>query len=248
VSGVDFGPRAASYDRLRPQDEAWWERFRALVAQGDLRGRRVLDVGCGTGALAAALAEHAQARVWGVEASPEMLAVARARVPRGVGLRLGRAEALPFRDRWFERVVFSLVLHLVDRPAALAEAHRVLGADGRVAIATFSHGHFDRWWAAPFFPSLPDVDRARFPSEEELVNELAGAGFEDVLVTPLTASTTIDRATALAKLRGRHISTFDLLDEAEIEQGIARAERELPARVEIELGQLVVTAHRYASA
>jgi SAM-dependent methyltransferase len=248
VSGVDFGPRAASYDRLRPQDEAWWARFWALVEHGDLRGRRVLDVGCGTGALAAALAEHAQARVWGVEPSREMLAVARARVPRGVGLRVGRAEALPFRDGWFERVVFSLVLHLVDRPAALAEAHRVLRADGRVALATFSHRHFERWWAATFFPSLPAVDRARFPSEEELERELTAAGFEGVLVTALTASTTIDRATALAKLRGRHISTFDLLDPAEIEEGIARAERDLPATVEIELDQLIVTAHRYATA
>src|SRR5437773_5237391 len=51
--------------------------FDLLVREGDLRGRRVLEVGCGTGQLAAALAERAYAKVWAVDASPEMLAVAR---------------------------------------------------------------------------------------------------------------------------------------------------------------------------
>ena len=62
-----FDRRAGVYDALRPQDGAWWRRFEALVREGDLRGRRVLDVGCGTGAVAAALADTAHARVWGVE-------------------------------------------------------------------------------------------------------------------------------------------------------------------------------------
>ena len=67
---VDFGPRAASYDRVRPVDESWWEVFELIVREADLRGRRVLDVGCGTGRLSAALAERGGARVWGVDASP----------------------------------------------------------------------------------------------------------------------------------------------------------------------------------
>ena len=59
-----FDARASVYDTLRPQDGAWWRRFEALVREGDLRGRRVLDIGCGTGALAAALVERESARVW----------------------------------------------------------------------------------------------------------------------------------------------------------------------------------------
>ena len=140
----DFGARARIYDTLRPTDAAWWEAFAALVDLGDLRGRRVLDVGCGTGRLAAALAGEASAKVWGIDASGEMVAGAREQVPAGVGVRRGAAERLPFRDGWFDRVVMSLVIHLVDRPLALAEARRVVGPDGRVAISTFHPDHFRR--------------------------------------------------------------------------------------------------------
>ncbi len=239
-----FDARAATYDRLRPTDSAWWARFDALVRLGELRGQRVLDIGCGTGALAAALAERGAAKVWGVEPSGEMLAVARARVPSGVGLKQGRAEELPFRNACFDRVVFSLVVHLVDRPKALAEAARVLVPDGNVVIATFAHEHFDRYWAACFFPSLAPVDRQRFPTETALVSELAVAGFDDVKAEHLSAREEIDRETALERLRGCHISTFDLLDPEEVRRGIERAEAELPRTVQVELEQLLVTAVR----
>lgn len=211
---------------------------------GDLRGQRVLDVGSGTGAVAAALAENAAAKVWGVEPSAEMLAVARARVPTTVGLKLGAAESLPFRDEWFDRVLFSLSIHLVDRPAALAEAARVLVPEGRIVVATFAHEHFDRHWAARFFPSLPAIDRARFPSEAALAGGLLAAGFGEIRVERLQSAETVDRATALERLHGRHISTFALLDPGEIERGIAQAEEMLEDTVVVELDQLIVTAVR----
>jgi ubiquinone/menaquinone biosynthesis C-methylase UbiE len=56
----------------------------------------VLDAGCGTGRFLAALAP--EARVWGIDPSAEMLAVARERLPRSVRLKQARAEQPPFRD------------------------------------------------------------------------------------------------------------------------------------------------------
>ncbi|HEU0337249.1 MAG TPA: methyltransferase domain-containing protein [Gaiellaceae bacterium] len=238
----DFDRLAASYDRLRPQDGAWWQRFDALVEVLAVRGGRVLDVGCGTGALAAALAERAHARVWGVDTSAEMLEVARGRVPRAVGLKQGRAEELPFRDGWFDAVVLSLVVHLVDRRPAFAEAARVLGPGGRLGIATFAPEHFDSYWLNPWFPGIAEVDRRRFPTPPELERELAAAGFEDVRFVPLEWNGVLDREDALERIRGRHISSFDLLDEEAIRAGSERAERELPQRVETRLVQLVVGA------
>jgi ubiquinone/menaquinone biosynthesis C-methylase UbiE len=240
----DFGARAAEYDRLRPTDEGWWQLFDLLVEAADLRGRRILDIGGGTGRLAAALAERVAARVWAVDSEPRMLEVARARVPAGVGLKEGRAEALPFRDRWFERVVFWLSVHLVERPAAFAEAARVLAGDGRVAVVTFAPEHFAQHWAVPYFPSLERVDRARFPAPDDLLRELPAAGFAEPELMPFSEQASMTRATALERIRGRHISTFDLLDSEEVRAGTERARRELPAIMTWEARWLLVVAGR----
>jgi SAM-dependent methyltransferase len=215
-----------------------------LVREGDLRGRRVLEVGCGTGALTEALARREAGRVWGVDAEPAMLDVARRRMPDGAGLKLGSAEALPFRDGWFERVVMRLVVHLLDRPRALPELARVLAPGGRAAIATFDPIHFDRFWLNAFFPSIEAIDRARFPEPQALARELVAAGFAHTRIVRLSQVVELDRADALERIRGRHISTFDLLDEAELEAGTARAERDLPERVPVALEWAVVVADR----
>lgn len=240
-TGPDFDRRAASYDRLRPQGAAWWRRFDALVERGSLRGRRVLDVGCGTGALAVALAEKAHCRVWAVDASPAMVEITRGRLPRGAAARCAPAERLPFRDASFERVTMSLVVHLVDRPAAFAEAARVLEPEGLLVIGTFAQTHFDTYWAAPYFPSIRGVDRARFPSPGVLHRELRAAGFGNTRTIGLLDREPLERDTALERIRGRHISTFDLLDEQELAAGTARAEAELPELVEVILDQLIIT-------
>ena len=237
-SSVDFGRLAGRYDAVRPVDDNWWEVYELVEAKADLRGRRVLDVGCGTGRLSAALAERARARVWGVDASPEMLAVAKERV-QGVAFKHAQAESLPFKDAWFERAVLWLVLHLVDRPTALAETRRVLGNDGRVAVVSFDESHFDDFWLSRYLPSLERVDRARFPTREELVAELRAAGFDAVETVRLDQRATLSREDALLRMRERHISTFDLIDEAEIETGLAEAERTLPETVEYDLRWLV---------
>ena len=240
TSSPDFGRLAPVYDELRPADANWWELFALLVAEGDLRGRRVLDVGCGTGRLAGALAEREGCKVWGVDPSAEMLEVARGRVPAGVGLKQGVAEELPFKDGWFERAVTQLSLHLWDRPRAFVELRRVV--TGRAVMATFDPSHFSDYWLNGFFPSIERIDLARFPDGEALERELRSAGFPEPRLVRLSQRAEISREEALAKIGGRHISTFDLLGEDEIAEGTARAERELPERVAYRLEWLIAVA------
>jgi ubiquinone/menaquinone biosynthesis C-methylase UbiE len=238
TSGSHFARVAATYDELRPTDDRWWQLFDAIVEAGDLRGRRVLDLGCGTGQLAAALAERAFAGVWGVDASEELAAVARA---NGVDVKVAPAERLPFKAGWFERAVARMSVHLLDRPRAFAELHRVLAPDGRAVVATMDPAWFDRHWLLPSFPGLIARDRERFPSAGRLEADLRAAGFE-VDLHRLDQPAAITRANALARIRGRAFSTFDLLTEDEYSEGLAHAEAELPERQEYTVTWLLAVA------
>jgi ubiquinone/menaquinone biosynthesis C-methylase UbiE len=213
---------------LRPQTKAWWELFALLVREGDLRGQRILEVGCGTGTLAAALAERELAKVWAIDREPAMVAQARARLPRGAQARVAEAEALPFKDGWFDRAVMRLVVHHLERPRAFAELHRVLTEQGRLVVATIDHAGVAGTWFNEFFPSARMHDIDRFAPAETLIAELTGAGFVDVTSTVLEQEERWPRDEALRKLRARFVSSLEVVPDYELEQGLARAQVELP--------------------
>ncbi len=190
------------------------------------------------------LAERYGASAHGLDASEEMLAVAREHVPPDVWLTQGRAESLPFADGSFERVLMHLVIHLVDSASALAEARRVLSAGRRLVIGTLDPAGVEEFWLSRFFPSYAEIDRRRFVAPQTLCAEIERSGFGHSRVVRFSERISYTRARALELLRGRFASSFALIPQDEYQEGLSRAERELADRMESTLRLLVVTASR----
>lgn len=135
-----FAAHASEWDRLRalfaPAETVEATLVAALSAQPL---GKVLDIGTGTGRIAELLEPYAD-HVTGLDKSPEMLRLARARLQdfpaERVALVQGDLGALPFEPGSFDTVVFHQVLHYAQEPGfALAEAARVCRAGGTIAIA-----------------------------------------------------------------------------------------------------------------
>jgi SAM-dependent methyltransferase len=127
VDPGDLDPvRRASEDR----------RLEALVRLlSPRRGERMLDIGCGSGWLAARC-QASGARAWAMDIAPAGVAAARIRFPDVAHFLAGDAYRLPFAPNSFDAVVLSEVTeHLEDVTATLAEVRRVLRAGGRALVS-----------------------------------------------------------------------------------------------------------------
>ena len=237
-----FDAVAARYDALRVPP-GLTILHDTLLREGELTGKRVLDIGCGTGAALAILAQQFHCTVSGVDPSAGMLEQARRKLP-DADLRQGVAEDLPFPDEAFDAALMMTVVQHVDRRRAFPETRRVLANGGRFLIATPDPAMFPRAWMAPLFPSYVEIEQRRFPAAETMEEELDAARFSAVRCVSLAVPRRFDREHALERLRRRYASTFDHMSDAEYAAGLARAERDLPDPVEYLLEWLIVVAER----
>lgn len=138
-------PRSSAYDSIAEGYTAenetgllhlYYNRPAILELAGEVAGRRILDMGCGSGVVFGELRDRG-ALMTGVDASSGMLEQARRRLGDDADLRFGDlAEPLPFPDGAFDDVVASLVLHyLEDWSGALGELRRVLVPGGRLIVS-----------------------------------------------------------------------------------------------------------------
>jgi SAM-dependent methyltransferase len=168
-----------------------YDRPAVLELCGDVQGLSVLDVGCGPGLYAEELVARGASELTGVDASPTMVELARARVPERAAFRVHDLES-PLD--WlapdsFDLAVMALVIHhLDDRVGVLREIHRVLRPDGRLVVSTHHptgdwliHGgsYFDvsliretwsrgwnvRYWRLPLTKSAAEFSEAGFVIE-----------------------------------------------------------------------------------
>jgi trans-aconitate methyltransferase len=157
---------------------------RELVDLLDPRpGERVLDLGCGDGAVAAAIAARG-AEVVGIDAAPELVALARR---RGLDVRLADAQALDF-EAAFDAVFSNAALHwMPDLDAVLGGVRRALRPGGRFVGEMGGHGNVAAIrvaiQAVLTRRALPTGTPWTFPTREDFAARLTRQGFAVDLLT-----------------------------------------------------------------
>ena len=109
---------------------------------GELRGRRILDVGCGKGRFARIFKEaEPEVEIWGLDISEAMLRF----VPQDIHTRAGSMTEMPFEDGFFDGAYATESLeHAVEISKAVSEICRVVKTGGRIAIIDKNAGQWGR--------------------------------------------------------------------------------------------------------
>lgn len=190
---MTFNVAAEAYDEFMGRFSS---RLSAQMADlaGVAAGQRVLDVGCGPGALTSLLVQRlGPGAVTAVDPSPPFVEAARARNSEAAVLQAS-AEDLPFGDGTFDAAVAQLVVHFMADPVrGLREMARVTKAGGSVAVCVWDHaggqGPLGPFWAAAraLDPGVSDESGLPGARAGQLAELLTAAGLDDVTETSLIA-------------------------------------------------------------
>ncbi len=191
---MSFTVAADAYDRFMGRYSVPLAPKLADLA-GVTAGQRVLDVGCGPGALTTELVRRlGPEAVSAVDPSEPFVAAARERHP-GVRVERAAAEELPFGDREFDAAVAQLVVHFMADPVAgLREMARVTHEGGVVAATVWDHGGgqgpLSLFWEAAreLEPHVADESRRAGASEGDLARLFRDAGLQEIEESVLSVS------------------------------------------------------------
>jgi ubiquinone/menaquinone biosynthesis C-methylase UbiE len=233
---ADYSEIAEVYDQVRKSDLphiAWW--IAKIAAVGELRpGRRLIDLGCGTGRWTIPLAKRTGCEAVGLDSSEEMLEKARAKDSENrVTWAVGDCEGLRLEAESFDCALMSLMIHhLTDHRRVFQGVLRILRPGG---VFLIRQGTLEDILTDPmhrFFPETVTIDRKRTPFRAEIELWLHEAGFDPVRVETFKQHTYATNMRLLEEFQLRVCSALRVIDEAAYKAGMERLTAHLRRHVD----------------
>jgi len=220
---INYTDISKTYDDYRSYPESLLKK---VISLGRIsQGKRVLDLGCGTGNVASQLRRTINADVTGVDASFSMLKIARDKSLEVICSDIDNRQ-LPFLDGSFDTIIGAYVIHQIKNLAfMLSECHRVL-RDGSLVLLTSSHKQIENQHPVikNFFPSYVDIDKGRFPDIGRIDYLLESHGFKYIQHEKvIVAHIPIDYE-FLQKVKSKYVSTYHLMPQDEFDSGVRQLE------------------------
>ena len=189
--------------------------------------QRILDLGCGTGRFADALASSFTAEVVGVDPSMKMLERAREKHHRGrVQYQRGAAESIPLPSASVDMIFMSMCFHHFENPALAAEeCRRVLREGGAAFVRTGTSDRIEAYPYVRFFPSTPAILEETLPSGDELIANFEAAGFRKIAWDIITQTIAPGWNAYADKLALGGDSVLTRLDARDFENGLSAIRR-----------------------
>jgi len=220
---VNYADISKIYDDYRSYPEALIKRMIELA--GISRGKKVLDLGCGTGNIAYQIKNTIDADLIGVDASLAMLKVAKNKSLEVLCTDIDN-QRLPFHDGSFDAIIGAYVIHqLKNLDFLLSECYRVL-RNGVLVLLTSSHKQIEDQHPIinDFFPSYVDIDKGRFPDIDRIDFLLESLAFKDIKHEEVTVANIPIDSEYLQKVKDKYVSTYHLMPDREFENGVAKLE------------------------
>ena len=220
---VNYTDISKIYDSYRSYPD---NLLKKIISLGRIsRGKKVLDLGCGTGNIASQLRTAIKADVIGVDASFAMLKVAKDKSLEVICADIDNQQ-LPFRDGSFDTIMVAYVIHQIKNlEFLLSECYRVL-RDGVLVLLTSSHKQIENQHPVikDFFPSYIDIDKGRFPDINHIDYLLNSLGLKDIKHEEITLENIPIDYEYLRKVKSKYVSTYHLIPQSEFENGVKQLE------------------------
>lgn len=220
---VDYDTIAEVYDRRYERSD--YSPLLRLLLDFVRGGKRLLEIGCGTGQWLSELAK-AGYDIVGLDPSRNMLRTAMEKSRQPVLIQ-GRAESVPFGTGTLDRLFcINAFHHFSQQERFMTEARRVLRNGGGILIIGLDpHTGLDHWWIYDYFPQVIDIDKRRYPSAISLRRSMQENGFINCsTIEALHRPVKVSARSALqsGRLEKATTSQLTVLTDEEYNAGLSR--------------------------